>query len=208
MAVSEGAASNHLQLGTFQNPKVGQGPRSHLWIGTRPTPGNQWDVSVGGECLSRQMPGSALHTPCVGGDRARDTPAAGFWAAALPRKASRSLEGHMGPVCTPGSQGLLLKSHAKAGGAVPLGRGPRRSQGAVPAPRARAGMPKGAAAASRCQGRGWGTESRGRTESRREGQAGLPARQRPLALHSPILKPGFYLQGKQDQSDGDSRLPP
>lgn len=67
----------------------------------------------------------------------------------------------LGPVCVPGSQDLggstseavcCLRPTPRPGRLVPLGRGPRRSQGAVPEPSAQAGMPKGAAAAGSCPG--------------------------------------------------------
>lgn len=108
---------------------------------------------------------------CVWDDLASDAPQ--LRATGLPCFLKRHLESpaehtgarfpwtRPGPACAPGSQDpagstseavCCSRPTPRPGRLVPLGRGPRRSQGAVLEPRAQTGMPTGAATAGGCPG--------------------------------------------------------
>lgn len=125
-------------------------------------------TAITGERLSREIPGTVPHTPTVSVAVAVcDT--FQLQASGPPcflRRHPWSGARHtgptdpwtkLGPVCAPGPQGLggstleavcCTRPTSRPGRLVPLGRGPRRSQGAVPELEAQAGKPKGTVAVS------------------------------------------------------------
>lgn len=69
----------------------------------------------------------------------------------------------------------------------------------------RQGCPRVQQLQAAVQGRRRWVESQGRVESSWEAGARLRVLQLAFVLHPAILKPCFYLRGKQDKSEGDSR---
>lgn len=124
-------------------------------------------TSVTGGSLSREMLGTALHPPTLCGVTVSDMfPLQASGPPCFLKRHPRSVARHarprdprtkLGPGGAPGPQGLgssmleavcCRKPTSRPGRLVPLGRDPKRNQGAVPELEAQAGTPKGTAAAS------------------------------------------------------------